>query len=127
MKNLSAETWSLALCIAILPPIWAVLAPYLSVDVGAVALICAGFVCHQWQQADGCPQDNHWILAGESLEVAGSECYAKFLLERRCHHLHDVVFAGRSGGHHSGYGFRDDTLSVMALRLGNHPYGAVTP
>lgn len=42
MKNLSAETWSLALCIAILPPIWAVLAPYLSVDVGAVALICAG-------------------------------------------------------------------------------------
>ena len=35
----------------------------------------------------------------------GPECYAKFLLERRCHHLHDVVFAGRSGGHHSGYNY----------------------
>ena len=26
MKKLSAETWSLALCIAVFPPIWAVLA-----------------------------------------------------------------------------------------------------
>ena len=84
-------------------------------------------VCHQWQQADGCPQDNHWILAGGSLGMAGSECYAKFLLERRCHHLHDVVFARWRSGHHSGYAFRNNTLSVMALRLGNHPYGAVTP
>ena len=31
-----------ALRIAALPPIWAVAAPYLGVDVGAVALICAG-------------------------------------------------------------------------------------
>lgn len=34
--------WTLALGIALLPPIWAVLAPYVGVTTGAVALICAG-------------------------------------------------------------------------------------
>lgn len=37
-----AKTLTLALCIALLPPIWAVAAPYLNVTTGAVALICAG-------------------------------------------------------------------------------------
>jgi hypothetical protein len=36
------EVGTLALCIALLPPLWAVLAPYLHVQTGAVALICAG-------------------------------------------------------------------------------------
>ena len=36
------NNWTLALCIALLPPIWAVAAPYLHVSTGAVALICAG-------------------------------------------------------------------------------------
>lgn len=36
------EVWTLALGIALLPPLWAVLAPYLGVTTGAVALICAG-------------------------------------------------------------------------------------
>ena len=42
-----AETWTLALCIALLPPIWAVAAPYVGVTTGAVALICAGAVRRQ--------------------------------------------------------------------------------
>lgn len=33
---------SLSLGIALMPPIWAVLAPYIGVSTGAVALICAG-------------------------------------------------------------------------------------
>ena len=33
---------TLAICIALLPPIWAVAAPYIGVTTGAVALICAG-------------------------------------------------------------------------------------
>ena len=41
-KKLNRETLTLALCIALLPPLWAVLAPYLGVQTGAVALICAG-------------------------------------------------------------------------------------
>lgn len=36
------ETLTLALCIALLPPIWAVAAPYIGVTTGAVSLICAG-------------------------------------------------------------------------------------
>ena len=42
MKKLSRPEWTLALCIALFPPIWAVLAPHVGVQTGAVALICAG-------------------------------------------------------------------------------------
>ncbi|MCY7172317.1 DUF1097 family protein [Streptococcus gallolyticus] len=35
------ETITLAMLIALLPPLWAILAPYLGIKVGAVALICA--------------------------------------------------------------------------------------
>lgn len=40
MKTINILT--LAFGIAFLPPIWAVLAPFIGVDTGAVALICAG-------------------------------------------------------------------------------------
>jgi len=33
---------TLAFCIALMPPVWAVLAPYIGVSTGAVALVCAG-------------------------------------------------------------------------------------
>lgn len=36
------EILSMAFCIALFPPIWAVAAPYIKVSTGAVALICAG-------------------------------------------------------------------------------------
>ena len=36
------EILTLALSIAVLPPLWAVAAPYLGIKTGAVALICAG-------------------------------------------------------------------------------------
>jgi len=41
-KEKSKNMWTLALGIGLLPPIWAVLAPYIGVTTGAVALICAG-------------------------------------------------------------------------------------
>lgn len=37
-----AQAGTLAFCIALFPPIWAVLAPYIGVTTGSVALICAG-------------------------------------------------------------------------------------
>lgn len=41
------ETVTLALCIALFPPLWAVAAPYIGIATGAVALICAGlYVTH---------------------------------------------------------------------------------
>lgn len=39
---LKKESLTLAFCIALFPPFWAVLAPYINVSTGAVALICAG-------------------------------------------------------------------------------------
>lgn len=42
MKKPTRPVWTLALCIALFPPLWAVLAPYIGVQTGAVALICAG-------------------------------------------------------------------------------------
>ena len=42
MKKLNRDEITLAICIALFPPIWAVLAPKLGVTTGAVALICAG-------------------------------------------------------------------------------------
>lgn len=41
-KKLTRENLTLAVCIALFPPIWAVLSPHFGVEVGAVALICAG-------------------------------------------------------------------------------------
>ena len=42
MKDKKTEILTLAIGIAALPPIWAVLSPYLGITTGAVALICAG-------------------------------------------------------------------------------------
>ena len=41
-RKMWTETMTLALGIAVLPPLWAVAAPYIGVTTGAVALICAG-------------------------------------------------------------------------------------
>ncbi len=42
MENQKKEVLALALGIALLPPLWAVLAPYIGITTGAVALICSG-------------------------------------------------------------------------------------
>ena len=42
MENNKKEVLILAIGIALLPPLWAVLAPYIGISTGAVALICAG-------------------------------------------------------------------------------------
>ena len=41
-KRLDRDCLTLALCVALLPPIWAVLSPYFGIQTGAVALICSG-------------------------------------------------------------------------------------
>lgn len=41
-KKLNADVWTQALGVAFFPPLWAVIAPYLNVSTGPVALICAG-------------------------------------------------------------------------------------
>lgn len=49
------NTWTLAFGIALIPPVWAVLAPYIGVGTGAVALICAGlYVTNGSKRQDAC-------------------------------------------------------------------------
>lgn len=40
--NAKSENFSLAICVAFFPPIWAVLAHHINIETGAVALICSG-------------------------------------------------------------------------------------
>ena len=42
MKTDKREVLTLAALIAVLPPLWAVISPYIGISVGPVALICAG-------------------------------------------------------------------------------------
>lgn len=56
MKERTIRTLTLALGIALLPPIWAVASPYIGVSVGSVALICAAvYVANGNQKRDAVP------------------------------------------------------------------------
>lgn len=48
------DVWALALGVALFPPLWAVFSPYIGVQTGAVALICAAvYVANGNKVADG--------------------------------------------------------------------------
>ena len=54
MNSIKKETLTLAIGIALLPPLWAVFAPFIGITTGAVALICAGlYVTNGNKQSDG--------------------------------------------------------------------------
>lgn len=60
-----AETLTLAFCIALLPPIWAVAAPHLNITTGAVALICAGLCAANGDQLPDAPRISIGFLLGD--------------------------------------------------------------
>ena len=64
MSN-KAQTLTLALCTALLPPIWAVAAPYFGVTTGAVALICAGLCAAGGDKAADAPRISVGFLLGD--------------------------------------------------------------
>lgn len=64
MRN-KAETLTLAFCIALLPPLWAVAAPYVGVTTGAVALICAGLYAANGDKAADAPKISAGFLLGD--------------------------------------------------------------
>ena len=64
MSN-KAQTLTLALCIALLPPIWAAAAPYFGVTTGAVALICAGLCAAGGDKAADAPRISIGFLLGD--------------------------------------------------------------
>ena len=70
MKKWNRETLTLALLIALLPPLWAVLAPTLGVQTGAVALICAGVYVAAGNDRKKALPMSLGFLAGDAWAVA---------------------------------------------------------
>jgi hypothetical protein len=60
MKTDRKEVLTLAALIAVLPPLWAVLSPYIGISVGPVALICAGIYATNGNKFE----DSHKIALG---------------------------------------------------------------
>ncbi len=73
MREEQKEKWqnilTLALGIALLPPIWAVLSPYIGVTTGAVALICAGLYVAHGNQRKSAPKISIGFLLGDAWAV----------------------------------------------------------
>ena len=72
------ETLTLALLIAILPPIWAVASPYLGNSVGPIALIAAGIYATNGNKFE----DAHKIALGYLCGVyyAGTGCISLYYI-----------------------------------------------
>ena len=70
MKSWNRETLTLALLIALMPPLWAVLAPTLGVQTGAVALICAGVYVAAGNDRKKALPMSLGFLAGDAWAVA---------------------------------------------------------
>lgn len=71
------STWTLALGVALLPPIWAVVAPHLGVTTGAVALICAGVFAANGNKYEDALKISLGFLCGDLWAVA-----ALFLMDK---------------------------------------------
>ena len=97
-----AETLTLALCIALLPPIWAVAAPYVGVTTGAVALICAGLCAANVDKAADAPRISAGFLLGDFWGLAGPGHHGPAALEPRpgtvCHPVYAALDWGCSPG-----------------------------
>ncbi len=64
------ETVRLAIGIALLPPLWAVLAPHLHIETGAVALICAGIYVASGNQVRDAVRISLGFLCGDLWALA---------------------------------------------------------
>ena len=65
MKTKRKEVLTLAALIAVLPPLWAVLSPYIGISVGPVALICAGIYATNGNKFEDAHKISLGYLAGD--------------------------------------------------------------
>lgn len=97
-RKMWTETMTLALGIAVLPPLWAVAAPYIGVTTGAVALICAClFVTNGNKYKDAFKICIGFLCRG-SLGSSSFGNYGQPELESRFRTIYDTVCNGRTGG-----------------------------
>ena len=68
-KEKKLNTLTLALGIALLPPLWAVFAPHIGISTGAVALICAGLFVANGNQYHQAPKICIGFLLGDCWAV----------------------------------------------------------
>lgn len=74
------ETLTLALLIAIMPPAWAVLSPYIGISVGPVALICAGIYAANGNKFKDAHKIALGYLAGDIWALIAFEIMAHTLI-----------------------------------------------
>lgn len=77
MSEKSIKKLTLALGIALLPPIWAVLSPYAGITTGAVALICAGLYVTNGNKVSDALKITLGFLCGDIWAV-----FAVFIMEK---------------------------------------------
>lgn len=70
------ETLTLALLIAVMPPLWAVLSPYAGISVGPVALICAGIYATNGNKFEDAHKIALGYLAGDIWALIAFEIMA---------------------------------------------------
>ncbi len=75
--SLNRDNLTLALCVALFPPIWAVLAPHIGVQTGAVALICAGLYSANGNKTEDALRISLGFIAGDIWAVI-----AIFMMDR---------------------------------------------
>ena len=69
-KSGKADVWISALGVAFFPPLWAVIAPYLKVTTGPVALICAGLYAANGNKREDAAKISIGFLLGDFWAVA---------------------------------------------------------
>ena len=121
-KRKRVNMLTLAFGIAFMPPIWAVLSPYLGVSTGAVALICAGLYVANGNKRKDALKIAVGFLCGDLGQCLQSGDYGNTSVSSECGIVRYVVCAWRTGSSDRGEPAEADLCTVLALRLGDRSY-----
>ena len=111
------HTLTLAFGIALMPPVWAVLSPYIGVSTGAVALICAGLYVANGNKRKDAVKISIGFLLGDLWAVL-----AVMIMESEYRALCDIICLRRPCRDHRRNSSEVDLYPLLAVRLGNRPY-----
>ncbi len=76
MKTNRKEVLTLAALIAVLPPLWAVISPYVGISVGPIALICAGIYATNGNKFEDAHKIALGYLAGDIWALISAQIMA---------------------------------------------------
>ena len=79
-ENRKKEILTLAVCIALLPPLWAVFSSFIGITTGSVALICAGIFVADGSRYGNAPKIALGFLAGDVWAVLALKLMDMLLL-----------------------------------------------